>query len=137
MASQVNNAAWLQWIGNLMGAGSRQIQIARLPPCQFHCLLDELPLHLIPQQEFEFGLRQNLFDQPLFFNPQCWILSAGRVPPELDAHRRLLKDFNLEGTVAWVRDPATGALQPFWLGPRLEAVVSHLRAGKLCPPLFL
>jgi hypothetical protein len=132
MASQVNNTAWLQWIGNLMGAGSRQTQTAMLPHCQFHCLLDELPLHLIPQQEFEFS-RRNLFDRRLFFNPQCSVLPAGRVPPELEAHRRLLEDFNLQGTVAWVRDRATGALQPFWLGPRLEAAVAHLRAGEVVP----
>ena len=32
-----------------MGVGSRQRLTAALPPGQFHCLLDELPLHLIPQ----------------------------------------------------------------------------------------
>ncbi len=132
MATQVNNTAWLEWIASLMGVGSRRTQTAMLPPAQFHCLLDELPLHLIPQRQLKLGWH-NLSDRQLFFNPQCSVLSGGEVPAELESHRELLENFNLQGTVAWVRDPATGSLQPFWLGPRLEAVVSRLRAGEPVP----
>jgi hypothetical protein len=53
-----------------------------------------------------------------------------QAPAELEPHRSLLESFNLQGTVVWVRDPATGALHPFWLGPRLEAAVSRLRPGE-------
>ncbi len=133
MASQVNNAAWLEWMASLMGAGSRQTQTAMLPPSQFHCLLDELPVHLIPQRQFKSGWWDNRTDQPLFLNPQCSVLSAGALPAELEPHRYLLENFNLQGTVAWVRDPATGSLQPFWLGSRLESVVSRLRPGDVVP----
>ncbi len=117
-----------------MGVGSRQTVTATLPPGQFHCLLDELPLHLIPQRKFESTEWQKP-DQPLFLNPQCSVLPAGQVPAELEPHRHLLKNFYLQGTVAWVRDPATASLYPypFWLGPRLEAVVSSLRAGGPVP----
>lgn len=132
MASQINNAAWLEWVANLMGAVSRQTQTAMLPPSQFYCLLDELPLHLIPQWQFRFGNRLQS-GEPLFFNPRCSVLPAGAMPPELKPHRRLLENFDLQGTVAWVRDPATDALQPFWLGQRLEAVVSRLRGGERVP----
>jgi hypothetical protein len=132
MASQVNNAAWLEWVASLMGAGSRQTQTAMLPPSQFHCLLDELPVHLIPRWQPRFGRRLQS-GEPLFLSPQCSLLPSGAVPPELEPHRHLLENFNLQGTVAWVRDPATDALQPFWLGQRLEAVVSQLRAGELVP----
>jgi hypothetical protein len=55
------------------------------------------------------------------------------VPAELEQYRQLLKNFNLERTVAWVRDPATNSLHPFWLGPRLERIVVHLRAGEPVP----
>lgn len=134
MASQVKDTAWLEWITGLMGAGSRQTHSATLPPGQFHCLLDELPLHLIPLRQLEStGWRQDLSDQLLFLNPQCSVLPPGQVPAELEPHRSLLKNFHLQGTVAWVRDPATAALHPFWLGPRLEAVVSSLRAGEPVP----
>lgn len=116
-----------------MGAGSRKTQTAMLPPFQFHCLLDELPWHLIPQGRLRFGGYQNFSDEPLFFNPQCSLLCAGEVPLELERHRHLVKNFYSGGTTAWVRDPATGSLQPFWLGPRLEAAVSQLRPGDPVP----
>jgi hypothetical protein len=131
MATQIKDTAWLEWIAGLMGLGSRQTHTATLPPGQFHCLLDELPLHLIPQRQLQsqcWWLK--LPPQQLFLNPQCSVLPPGRVPAELEPHRHLLKNFNLQGTVAWVHDPAIKSLNPFWLGPRLQAVVSRLRAGE-------
>ncbi len=117
-----------------MGVGSRQTHTATLPPGQFHCLLDELPLHLIPQRQLESQCWWLKFSpRQLFLNPQCSVLPAGRVPEELEAHRHLLKNFYLQGTVAWVRDPACGSLSPFWLGPRLEGVISRLRTGEPAP----
>jgi len=133
MASQVKDTAWLEWIAGLMGLGSRQTQTATLPPGQFHCLLDELPLHLIPRGQFEPRDRRQNPSAQLFFNPQCLVLAPGQVPEELEFHRDLLEGFNLERTMAWVRDPATGAQHPFWLGPRLEAVVSRLPPGEAAP----
>jgi hypothetical protein len=134
MASQVRDTAWLEWIASLMGAGSRQTHTATLPLGQFHCLLDELPLHLIPRRQLDSQRwRQNLSHQPLFFNPQCSVLPTGQLPVDLESNRHLLENFNLQETVAWVRDPATSSLHPFWLSPRLEAAVSHLRAGEPAP----
>jgi hypothetical protein len=137
MASQVKDTAWLEWIASLVGVGSRQAYTASLAPGQFHCLLDELPLHLIPQRQLESHRRQqNVSDQPLFLNQHCSVLSAGELPAELEPHRDLVSNFNLQGTVAWVRDPATRSLHPFWLGRRLEAEVSRLRAGEPVPNSF-
>jgi len=133
MASPVKDTAWLDWIAGLMGAASRQRHTATLPPHQFHCLLDELPLHLIPQQFLSRQRWQRELSQPLFLNPQCSVLPAGEVPAELQAHRDLLEGFSLQSTVAWVRDPATGSTYPFWLGPRVQAAVSQLRPGEPAP----
>ncbi len=117
-----------------MGVGPRQTYTATLPPGQFHCLLDELPLHLIPRRQLRAQCWWLTFPpEKLFLNPQCSVLPAGQVPAELEPHRQLLANFNLQGTVAWVRDSATGSLNPFWLGPRLEAVVSGLRTGEAVP----
>jgi hypothetical protein len=134
MATQLKDAEWLEWIASLMGAGSRQTLTSTLPPGQFHCLLDELPLHLIPQRQLQSQCWWlNFSPEQLAFNPECSILPAGRLPEELELHRHLLKNFNLQLTVAWVRDPATGSLNPFWLGPRLKEMVSRLRAGERVP----
>lgn len=133
MASQINNAAWLDWVAGLMGAGSRETQTAILPPGQFFCLLDELPVHLLPQRQRRSTVLGNVSKERLFLNPQCSVLTGGKLPIELEPHRHLLKNFNLQGTVAWVRDPATDSLQPFWLGTGLEMIVSQLRGGEPVP----
>ena len=106
-----------------MGAGSRQTLTAALPPEQFYCLLDELPLHLIPRRALDSQHRKRFLSQPLFLNPQCSVLSAGQMPAGLESHRDLLEGFHLQSAVAWVRDPATESLHPFWLGPRDRKLV--------------
>jgi hypothetical protein len=134
MASQVKDTAWLEWITGLMGVGSRQRHSATLPPGQFHCLLDEMPLHLIPQRPLESQCWwRNPPHKQLFLNPQCSVLPPGQVPAELELHRHLLENFSLQESVAWVRDPAAGSLHPFWLGPGLRSVVSRLRPGEPVP----
>jgi hypothetical protein len=118
-----------------MGVASRQRHTALLPPHQFHCLLDELPLHLIPQGSAPKGWvrRQDSgadAAQELLLNPECVMLSAGEVPEQLQARRELLEGFCLDGTLAWVPDAAVDAMHPFWLGPRLADAVSRLHAGE-------
>jgi len=115
-----------------MGAASRRRPTAMLSPQYFHCLLDELPLHLIPQAFARLWLKSS--GQPLFLNPECSLLPAGEVPRDLQNNRQLLEGFSLQSTVAWVRDPAIASFHPFWLGPQLEAVVSRLHVGEPAPP---
>src|ERR1700674_1640239 len=134
MATPVRETAWLEWIASLMGAASRQRQTAMLPPDQFHCLLDELPLHLIPARGVDRAADRGYLTEPLFLNPQCSVLPAGEIPTEFNANRNLLDGFNLGMTTAWVRDPATGSVHPFWLGQRFEGALSRLRAGGAAPP---
>lgn len=132
MASQVKDAAWLEWLTSLMGAGSRQTYTATLPPDRFHCLLDELPLHLIPQPylDHEVWRQKESTASPLVLNPQCSLLMSGLVPQELEAYRYLLDGFHLQGLIAWVRDPVLNTSQPFWLGPRLEIAIREIQQGE-------
>jgi len=132
MASLVKDAAWLEWIGSLLGAGPRQTQSAMLPREQFHCLLDELPVHLIPRTALDLPASFG-DEQPLFFNQQCSVLPPGQVPAELESKTDLLAGFNLQLPIAWVRDSATGSLQPFWLGTRMEELLAHFRDGEPAP----
>jgi hypothetical protein len=137
MASQLRDTAWLEWVASLMGIASRQTYTATLPPDRFHCLLDELPLHLIPQGFLRSGRVRNILQQPLFLNPQCWIYPAGQWPEELADREELVAGFGTQGSIAWVREPATGSLLPFWLGPRLQAVVQGLRRNEPAPPTLM
>jgi hypothetical protein len=130
MASPVKDAAWLEWIAGLMGTGSRQTLTAPLPQDRFHCLVDELPLHLIPQGFHRSSALRKHVEQPLFLSPQCSIYPAGQWPQELEEHQELVSGFARQGTIAWVRDPASRSLLPFWLGPKLEALVRSLRPGE-------
>jgi hypothetical protein len=129
MAASLGDAEWMGWVSRLMGTASRQRQTATLPMEKFHCLLDELPLHLIPAAGLPLRGAKDSFPAPLFWNPNCSILPAGQVPLEFQANMDLLEGFYLDGTIAWVREAFTNSIQPFWLGSRMEAIVSEFQAG--------
>jgi hypothetical protein len=129
MASPVKDADWLEWIASLLGAGPQQTQTAMLPRGQFHCLLDELPLHLIPRVALDLPASHE-DEQPLFLNPQCSVFPPGQVPTEFESDADLLAAFNLQLPIAWVRDSATRCLLPFWLGARMEEQLSRFGAGE-------
>ncbi len=145
MASELNNPAWLEWMTTLMAGSlptqaaltqrgvSRHTYAATFPPDRFYCLLDELPLHLIPQRVFKLLQRQEDGQPTLHLNPECILCADGQSPEELASRKDLLSGFALQGTTAWVRNPATGNLRPFWLGPQLEAVVRTLRPNEPVP----
>ncbi len=130
MASPIKDTAWLEWIGNLVGAASRPRAVT-LPPSQFHCLLDDLPLHLIPGRMFDGVLLSE--SEPIFFNPSCSVLPAGELPAAFRRPPDLLEAFNLGCTMAWVNDPGPGFARPFWLGPRLESLAAGFRPNEAAP----
>lgn len=138
MASSLNNSAWLEWMTSLMagvsGEGvSRQTYAATLPPDRFYCLLDELPLHLVPHRAPRSLRMQDVRDRPLVLNPECIFCEGEETPEELSSWGHLLGGFALQGTVAWVRSRTTGNLLPFWLGPELERVIQSLRPDEAVP----
>jgi len=132
MASSLNNTAWLDWMTTLMGGVSRHTYAATLPPDRFYCLLDELPLHLIPQRSRR-ALSRRDERQPLFLNPECKVCPAEQSPDEFASRQDLLSGFALQGTMAWVRNPVSGSLLPFWLGPQLERALEGLRPNEAVP----
>jgi hypothetical protein len=131
MASSINKPAWLEWMAGLMGGGSRQSHAATLPPDRFYCLLDELPLHLIPRHAVHASSGLPAQSQVLVFNPDCTLCSDRQLPDEMSSQKELVSGFALQGTIAWVRDAVTRCLLPFWLGPELEAAVRSFEPGEL------
>ena len=111
-----------------MGGVSRQNYAGTLPPHRFSCVLDELPLHLIPQRARPALSIESA--EGLILNPEC-IVCSGTLPEGLAASPESIAAFALEGSVAWVPDGAGGGLLPFWLGPELEAVVRGLQTAEL------
>ena len=120
-------------MAGLMGGGSRQSHAATLPPDRFHCLLDELPLHLIPQHAVWASRRGHGQPLSLALNPDCTLCSDGQVPDEMSSQKELVSGFALQGTIAWVRDAVTRCLLPFWLGAELEVAVKSLVPGEPVP----
>lgn len=112
----------------LLGGVSRQAYAATLPPDRYYCLLDELPVHLVPRRAR--GALPTSVDQrhPLSLNPECRLCSGDQIPDQVS--RDLVSGFALQGTVAWVRDPGNGTWLPFLLGPYLEGWVRSLRPGE-------
>ena len=115
-----------------MGGVSRQTHAAAFPPGRFFCLLDELPLHLLPHRS-RFLLQPQDQREILYLNPNCTVRAAEDLPDEVLPDRELLSAFALQGTIAWVRDAAAGSLLPFWLGPKLERLLQILRPDESVP----
>ena len=122
-------------MAGLRGGESRQSQAANFPPDRFYCLLDELPLHLIPRWSSNASRSRDRMEL-LVLNPNCTLCSDGQLPEEMSAQRELVSGFALKGTVAWVRDAATECLLPFWLGPELEVVVRDFLCCGRVPSRF-
>ncbi len=142
MASSLNNPwqrnpAWQEWMTSLMGGVSQQSLAAdsesTFPPDRFYCLLDDLPLHLIPRPAVRALHRQSGESERLFLNPDCILCSNTELPQQLVEEEKLVCGFARQGTIAWVQDAASSALLPFWLGPRLDAVVRSLRQDEPVP----
>jgi hypothetical protein len=120
-----------------MGGVSGRTYAATLPPDRFYCLLDDLPLHLIPKRTLRLWHGQSDQEHPLFLNPDCTFRSDGHLPEELSGKEELISRFALQGTIAWVRDPVASALLPFWLGPRLESALREARPNQPVSSKFL
>jgi len=114
-----------------MGGVSRQAHSATFPPDRFYCLLDELPLHLMPRPALVARSQQT--GRELFLNPDCRLYAEGELPEELASQREILSAFALQGTIAWLRDASTRFLIPFWLGPKLGSLVRELQVEEPIP----
>ena len=138
LINTADNPAWLEWMTTLMAGPSeegvsRHTYAATLPPDRFYCVLDELPVHLIPRRIFKSLQLEKDRRQLLYLNPECIVCPDRELPDELLSGRELLSGFALQGTMAWVRDPVTRTLLPFWLGPQLEDVLCNLRSNEPVP----
>lgn len=138
MVSPVKDEAWLEWMTRLLGEPAPQSrQAPRLPPSSFYCLLDEQPTHLFPQRFIVADGWETSATGPLFLNPDCHFSHDRDLPPLVAELPHLPQSFAWEGVgegagerkIAWVRDPATEMILPFWLGPRLSALLTNLQSG--------
>ncbi len=134
MVSSVRDAAWLEWISRLLREPlPQQPRRERLPAALFYCLLDEQPTHLVPERFLVAGDFQKPATGPLFVNPHCHFYRERELPPEVAQLGHLPEGFAWEGTIAWVCDPGTWIILPFWLGPRFSGLLDGLQPGDAAP----
>ena len=104
-----------------------------LPPARFYCRLDGQPDHLVPESFLRDQAWEGLAGRQLFLNPRCRMAKDSYLPPPVAANKGLLEKFALEGSIAWISDPADGALRPFWLGPEMAASLAGVNPGEPAP----
>jgi hypothetical protein len=110
MVSSLNNQPWLAFVEKLLGDSVSGQGEAELPQL-FRCQLDEQPDHLVAERYLNFNFKP---DVQLFVNPQCVFTQDGELPDQFSGPSWLFSNFDLHGTVVWVRDPGTGTITPFW-----------------------
>jgi hypothetical protein len=128
MAATVGNSEWIEWMSALFGGVSRQSHGATFPPDRYYCLLDELPVHLLPRS-VNSQLRSEDGTE-LYLNPACKLLAAETLPEAFAYQKEIFAAFALQGAIVLVRDERTGSCLPFWLGPALEKAVQGLRVNE-------
>jgi len=128
MVSSLNNGEWLERIYRLIGDPGGLCSTADLPRSQFYCRLAEQPDHLVPRW-YVSRLDKLAIPDELVLSPTTFFTHENSSRPELERSLPLLTNFALSGNVAWVTDPATNALQPFWLEPEVASELQHVTPG--------
>jgi hypothetical protein len=127
MDSQMKDAAWLAWIEQLAVTPASHDQGPELPRSLFHCRLDDQPDHLVPVRLLRPEYWEGSSDHPLFLNQHCFFTPNGESPEDAPA------GFAHQDQIAWVEDPGSHALQPFWLGPEFCNMLSGAQPGDPAP----
>ena len=133
MVAAMSTSAWTEWMENLMGAGSRQSYAATFLPGRFYCLLDELPLHLVPRSDSGGEPTGSETDSALVLNSGCEFSASGEIPRRFSDQPAVLEAFALHGSIAWVADSAKQMILPYWISPQLKIELDRLRAGQVTP----
>jgi len=125
---QMNDAAWLAWLEQLAVAPAGHDRETTLARSLFHCRLDDQPDHLAPQRLLPPEYWEGSSDRPLFLNPDCFFTSNGKLPVDSS-----MDGFANQGQMAWIKDPGSNALRPFWLGPELYTILCEVQPGDPAP----
>jgi len=100
---------------------------------EFCCYLDGQPDHLTPEHHLESYWTGDIAGHPLFWNQNCRLTRAGRLPREITGDAEIPGSFEDMENMAWVRNPTTGALSPFWLGPKMQSMLESVQDGESVP----
>src|SRR5437867_3838307 len=132
MVSSLNNRPWLAFMEKLVGGSVRSPRETELLQL-FCCRLEEQPDHLVAERYLTSQAGAELVNDRLLVNPNCVFTKNGELPDEFSGIPWLFSNFDLHGTLVWVKDPGPGTTAPFSLGPELAAVFRTVRPGEPTP----
>jgi hypothetical protein len=132
MVSSLNNRPWLAFMEKLVGGSVPSPRETELPQL-FCCRLEEQPDHLVAGRYLTSQAGAELVNDRLLVNPNCVFTKNGELPDEFSGIPWLFSNFDLHGTLVWVKDPGPGTTAPFSLGPELAAVFRTVRPGEPTP----
>jgi hypothetical protein len=95
------------------------------PDGAFHCLLDEQPYYLVPPRLYGWDRTG-----PLVVNPDAWF--SWHEPPAPDRTAQV-DGASTAGPQVWVKDAATGAVWPYWIGDEYAGYLWGLVPGQPAP----
>lgn len=106
----------------------------------YECLLDELPLELLPANARQPSSRAAQGEE-FCINPNLYLQTQAEVPPPLEgrtAHHERLQQGN---ALLWVEDIGTKVLAPYglkqqWIEPLRRLVAGQLPPATLAPPIL-
>ena len=127
MATSVTDAAWLNWIGNLLDASAGRESASPKDSDDFGCVLEQQPSHLVPERLLrKLGNIEKRGD--LIFNPRCQLPGHGQPPSGLaDASSTLPNSRQANARIVWVQNAETESWQPYWVSPELGATIRQLQ----------
>ena len=111
----------------LVGETTARHSVEPLSPSRFYCHLDDQPDHLVPRQSLGSQDWEDPADR-FFVHPEAFITQDETLSPQL-ANTSGLDKFAFEHAIAWVCDPGTGALQPFWISPTTASALEEIGPG--------
>jgi len=118
----------------LVGGSVRSPRETELPQL-FCCRLEEQPDHLVAGRYLTSQAGAELVNDRLLVNPNCVFTKNGELPDEFSGIPWLFSNFDLHGTLVWVKDPGPGTGLPFWLGRELADVLCRAKPGEPAPEL--
>ena len=97
---------------------------------EFCCYLDGQPDHLTPVHHLGSYWTEDIAGHPLFWNENCQLTRSGRSSRDLTKDMKIPASFAAMENVAWVRNPTTETLLPFWLGSKMQFMLEGIRDGE-------
>lgn len=98
----------------------------------FRCLLDDQPTYLVPSRLLRSQVASNPLLQ-LHVNSTCRFARGGTASEKAIESAKLATGIPGDSPVVWVRDAATAAITPFWLGARYGSLLAEARASNPAP----